>query len=141
MEENFAWVYLLAFFIIPLASMVPRMLRKRMKNKEKNLSQRTIPEKRQIQSNPEYSNESQIESSKFQPKNMLVLGELIRESKTFENIQKNTGLSNKELDFILGDLEENKMLKIHQKKGLLGIKIELYPTEKGIQKYHTYFEN
>jgi len=73
-------------------------------------------------------------------KKMLVLGNLVRDSNTFEKIQKNTTLGNKELDSILGDLEENNMLKVHQKKGLLGIKIELYPTDKGIQKYRTYFE-
>jgi len=136
-EESIAWISLLAIFLIPLASMVPRMLRKRMKNKEKNsiISQRIISEKRQSKTNSEYSKEIQIESSKFQPKNMLVLGELVRGSKTFGNIQKNTGLDNKELDEILEDLEKEGMLKVQQKKGLFGIKIELYPTDKGFKKY------
>lgn len=77
-------VSLLAIFIIP------RTLRKRMKNE----SQATIQEKRQIfQPNKYNYSRSQIESasSKLSDKNMLVLGELIRGSKTFENLQKKYG--------------------------------------------------
>jgi len=66
---------------------------------------------------------------------MLVLGEPIRGSKTFENLQKNTGLESMKLDEILKNLEKNELLKVQQKKGLLGIKIELHPTEKGLKEY------
>ena len=41
-EEIYAWGALLAIFIIPLASMAPRILRKVIKNKEGNLSRQTI---------------------------------------------------------------------------------------------------
>ena len=145
-EEIYAWVALLAIFIIPLASIAPRILRKIMKNKEKeeNLSQRTIiSEKRQFQSSNndnKYAQESEIKSSSsttLSAKNKLVLGELVRGANTFEKIQKNTKLSNKELDEILGNLEKNAMLQVQQKKGLLGIKIELYPTDKGFKKYYS----
>ena len=79
----------------------------------------------------------QIESSKPQTKNMLVLGVLNRGSKTFEHIQKNTGLDNKELDAILEDLENNGMLKVEQKQGLFGPKTELFPTDKGFKEYYS----
>ena len=71
------------------------------------------------------------EPPKPQTKSMLVLAELCRGANTFEKIQKNTGFDNKELNSILEDLEKNGMLKIHQKQGLFGPKVELYPTEKG----------
>ena len=46
-------------------------------------------------------------------------------------------MSNKELDTILEDLEKNGMLKVHQKQGLFGPKVELYPTDKGFKEYHS----
>ena len=42
---------------------------------------------------------------------MLVLGELHRGVKQFEDIQKNTGLTTNELDSILEDLENNGLMK------------------------------
>ena len=57
------------------------------------------------QESPSESFEPQIDRSKPQTKNNLVLGALNRGSKTFENIQKNTGLDNEELDTILEDLD------------------------------------
>ena len=70
-------------------------------------------------------------------KNRLVLGELNRGSNTFEKIQKNTGFENKELDSILQDLENDGMLRVEQKPGLLRPKIELFATEKGFKEYYS----
>ena len=70
-------------------------------------------------------------------KNMLVLGELNRGTKTFDNVQKNTGLTTEELDLILEDLEKKGLLKVHQKQGMFGTKIELYPTDKGMKEYYS----
>ncbi len=86
---------------------------------------------------------SQIESSsssspEFFKKEILVLWVLIRGSKTFGDIQKNTGMHSSELDKILENLEKNAMLQVQQKKELLGIKIELSPTEKGFKAYSSY---
>lgn len=134
MDHNFSWIYLLIFLIIPLARIIPRILaRKKMKNK----TSQTIQEKEFQPSFNEYTREPQREFSKSKNKNMLVLGELNRGSKSFESIQKNTGLNNKELDAILEDLEDKGMLKVHQKQGLFGPKIELYPTDKGFKEYYT----
>lgn len=127
MDPDFSWIYLLIFLMIPLARIIPRLLaRKRMKNSHSQ----TIQEKQFQPTFDEYS-------EKPQTKNMLVLGEINKGSKTFENIQKNTGLSNKELEEILEDLEKNDMLKVHQKQGLFGTKIELYPTDKGFKEYYS----
>jgi len=133
-DPNFSWIYLVIFLAIPLARIIPRLLARR---KMKNNSSQTVQERQFQPSFDEYSEKPQRESSKPQTKNMLVLGELHKGSKTFENIQKNTGLSNKELEEILDDLEKDGMLKVHQKQGLFGAKIELYPTDKGFKEYYS----
>jgi len=134
MDPDFSWIYLLIFLMIPLARIIPRLLARR---KMKNNTTQTIQEKQFQPSFDEYSEKPQREFSKPQTKNMLVLGELNKGSKTFENIQKNTGLNNKDLETILEDLEKDGMLKVHQKQGLFGTKIELYPTDKGFKEYYS----
>ena len=126
--------------MIPLARIIPRALA-RMRNKDN--STQTIQDEQFKPNINKYSEEShgfsepQREFSEPQTKNMLVLGEMHRGSKTFESIQKNTGLNNKELDNILEDLEKKGMLKVQHKQGLLGSKIELHPTEKGFKEYYS----
>ena len=133
MEPDFSWIYLIIFLIIPLARIIPRVLSRR---KMRDNMPQTIQEKKQSQpSFGEYSRTPQKEFSKPRTKNMIVLEELSRGSKTFESIQKNTGINDKELDTILEDLEKNGLLKVHQKQGLLGPKIELYLTDKGFKEY------
>jgi DNA-binding HxlR family transcriptional regulator len=68
---------------------------------------------------------------------MLVLGELHRGVKQFEDIQKNTGLTTEELNSILEDLENNGFMKAQQKSGLFGMKTELVPTDKGFKEYYS----
>jgi len=92
----------------------------------------------QFESNPtEFHQEPSKTSSKPQTKNMLVLGELHRGVNSFENIQKNTGLTNTELDSILEDLEKNGLMKTQQKQGMFGMKTELIPTDKGFKEYYS----
>ncbi|WP_316504507.1 hypothetical protein [Nitrosopumilus sp.] len=85
----------------------------------------------------EFSKKPKQEFTKPPTKNMLVLGELNRGTKTFANIQKNTSLTNNELDGILENLEKNGFLKVHHKQGMFGTKIELYPTDKGMKEYYS----
>ncbi len=75
--------------------------------------------------------------SKPQSKEMMVLGELNRGTKTFEGIKKNTGIDDDELNSILEDLENKGMMKVHQKQGMFGVKIELHPTDKGFSEYYS----
>ena len=133
MDPDFSWIYLIFFLIIPLARIIPRILRKK---RDKNPSQ-TIQEERFQSTFEEQPRKIQREFSKPQTKNMLVLGEVNKGTKTFEKILKNTGLNGKELDTILEDLEKNNMIKVQQKQGLLGTKIELYPTDKGFKEYYS----
>ena len=147
MEADFSWIYLIIFLMIPLARILPRVLKKL---KSGNSESQDIPQRQfesnfnryedqsdnQFESNPtEY--QEPPKSSKPQTKNMLVLGELHRGVKQFENIQKNTGLTTDELDSILEDLENNGLMKAQQKSGLFGMKTELIPTDKGFKEYYS----
>jgi len=70
-------------------------------------------------------------------KHLLVLEIMNRGAKKFEKIQKITGLRHDELVSILDDLEKKGMMKVEEKSGLFGSKIELYPTKKGIKEYYS----
>jgi len=147
MEADFSWMYLIIFLMIPLARIIPRILKKL---KSGNSESQEIPQ-RQFESNfnrYEDQSDKQFESnsteyqeppksSKPQTKNMLVLGELHRGIRQFENIQKNTGLTTEELNSILEDLENNGFMKAQQKSGLFGMKTELVPTDKGFKEYYS----
>ena len=147
MEADFSWIYLIIFLMIPLARILPRILKKL---KSGNSESQDIPQ-RQFESNfnrYEDQSDNQFESnsteyqeppksSKPQTKNMLVLGELHRGVKQFEDIQKNTGLTTDELNSILEDLENNGFMKAKQKSGLFGMKTELVPTDKGFKEYYS----
>jgi predicted Rossmann fold nucleotide-binding protein DprA/Smf involved in DNA uptake len=147
MEADFSWIYLIIFLMIPLARILPRVLKKL---KSGNSESQEIPQ-RQFESNfnrYEDQSDKQFESnsteyqepsksSKPQTKNMLVLGELHRGVKQFEDIQKNTGLTTEELNSILEDLENNGLMKAQQKSGLFGMKTELVPTDKGFKEYYS----
>ena len=147
MEADFSWIYLIIFLMIPLARILPRVLKKL---KSGNSESQDIPQ-RQFESNfnryedqsdnPFESNSTEYQeppkSSKPQTKNMLVLGELHRGVRLFENIQKNTGLTTEELNSILEDLENNGLMKAQQNSGLFGMKTELVPTDKGFKEYYS----
>ena len=51
--------------------------------------------------------------------------------------EKKLGIDNETLNSVLEDLENQKLMKVEQKQGLLGPKVELYPTEEGIKKYYS----
>ncbi len=137
-----AWIYLLFFLVIPLSRILPRLIRKW---KEKN---RGAPE--QFTQDPYQStNETITESSrktdredipremKPQTLDMLVLGELNRGIKNFNSIQRNLGIDSKPLEEALQSLENQGLMKIQHKQGLLGPKIELTPTDKGFKKFYS----
>ena len=133
MEPDFSWIYLIIFLIIPLARIIPRFLARRKMKKTADYSQ----ERQRSYYHDQVSSENYNDQSKSETEEMRVLGEITRGTKTFEKIQKNTGIDAKELDKILGNLEKNKMLTVNKKQGLLGPKIELFPTDKGYSKYHS----
>ena len=142
MTEHFYWIWAI-FFIIPLVSIIRRYLRKRnMQNFSKsseqyhqmqfqtNLSEIETPKRNFLEPEPE-------PESKPETKDMQVLGELNRGVKNFEEIQKITGLERDELVSILKDLEKRRLIKVEEKSGLFGRKVELYLTDKGFKKYYS----
>jgi predicted component of type VI protein secretion system len=133
-DPNFSWIYIIIFLAIPLARIIPRILAKR--GIGKNFTQpQNEPQSSFVENRFNMQERPEMAPSKPVSKNQLVLGALNRGSKTFENLQKNTGLTSEELDSVLGDLEKNGLLKVVHKQGLFGPKTELYPTEKGFKDY------
>ena len=131
MDPNFSWIYLIFFLAIPLARIIPRIIARRRTNNPDQKFQNNFESKQ------EQTTEFKPEKSRPKTKNMLVLGELNRGTKTFEGVQKNTGLDTDELNKILENLEGQGLLKVQQKQGLFGEKIELHPTEKGFREYYS----
>ncbi|WP_067960394.1 winged helix-turn-helix transcriptional regulator [Nitrosopumilus sp. Nsub] len=66
-----------------------------------------------------------------EPKDVIVLGSIRRGKKKFSNIQNETRISPEELNSILEQLENNGFIRVEEKKGWFGKKIELKITDKG----------
>ena len=66
-----------------------------------------------------------------EPKDVIVLGSIRRGKKKFSNIQNETKITSEELNSILEDLENKGYIKVEEKKGWFGGKIELKITENG----------
>ena len=141
-HDGFAWIYLVFFLVIPLSRILPRLIRKW---KEKN---RGAPEQftqKPFQSTSETITESPRKTDredipgemKPQTLDMLVLGELNRGVKNFNSIQRNLGIDSKPLEEALQSLENQGLMKIQHKQGLLGPKTELIPTDKGFKKFYS----
>ena len=131
MDPSFSWIYLIFFLAIPLARIIPRIIAKR---------RMTNPDSRfqnNFESRQEVIPQIKPENPKPKTKKMLVLGELNNGTKTFEKVQKNTGLDVEELNKVLEQLETQGLIKVQQKQSLFGLKIELYPTEKGFKEYYS----
>ena len=144
-EEGFSWIYLI-FFLIPLARIVPRLVRKWRKGKDVDENQfiQSKPEIEKMPDSFERTNsfekiepfEKPKSDNKPQNKEMQVLGELNKGVKDFNKIQKNLGISNQELESILKDLEDQGLMKVVKRGGIVGTKVELYPTDEGFKRYH-----
>lgn len=133
MANDFTWIYLL-FFLIPLARIVPRLIRKykgKYQDESGSFPKNTSYEKDKTDT---------VQNTKTttpQTNSTMVLGELNRGIKKYESIQRNTGLDSKELDSILEDLEKRGLMKVIRKQGILGPKVELHPTNEGFKKYYS----
>jgi len=156
MTEHFYWIWAI-FFIIPFISIIRRYLRKRntqnfSKSPEQyhemqfqtNSSKIETPRRNLLEPEPEPKLEPEPEPKlepkpepKHKTKDMRVFEVLNHGVGNFEKIQEITGLKHDELVSILEDLEKRGMMKVEEKSGLLGSKIELYPTKKGINEYYS----
>ena len=148
MEENYSWIYLLIFLIIPLARIVPRLLRRA--GLKENISARPESPRGnffQESSSPDTFRESSSSdnfqesprreefSTKNWPKEKIVLGLLLTNIKKFEEIQKKGNLSTNNLDTILQDLEKKGLMQPVEKTGPFGKSIQLRITEKGAAEF------
>lgn len=140
-ENGFVWIYLI-FLLIPLARILPRLIKK-WKIKNSGTPQQPFDNQLQVSNNT--ISESSRETFKAQPQrelkpkstDMLVLGELNHGTKNFDVLQKRLGIDNETLNSVLEDLENQGLMRVEQKQGLLGPKVELYPTEEGVKKYYS----
>ena len=148
MEENYSWIYLLIFLIIPLARIVPRLLRRA--GLKENISARPESPRGnffQESSSPDTFRESSSSdnfqesprreefSTKNWPKEKIVLGLLLTNITKFEEIQKKGNLSTNNLDTILQDLEKKGLMQPVEKTGPFGKSIQLRMTEKGAAEF------
>jgi len=140
MTEHLYWIWAI-FFIIPLVSIIRRYLRKRnMQNFSKSSEQYHEMQFKTNSSRIETPRRNLLEPEpepKHKTKDMQVFEVLNYGAGNFEKIQEITGLKHDELVSILEDLEKRGMMKVEEKSGLLGSKIELYPTKKGIKEYYS----
>ena len=64
-------------------------------------------------------------------KEVIILGAIKAGINKFEKIQKIRHIDPKEVESILEQLEKKELVQVEEKKGVLGIKIEIKVTEKG----------
>ncbi len=69
-----------------------------------------------------------------EPKDIIVLGAIKHGIKKFDKIQKITQTDEKELNLILEQLEKKGFIRVEEKKGWFGTKIEIISTEKGAKE-------
>ena len=155
-DGEFFWIYLI-FFAIPLARIIPRLIRK-WQNKDKSSTQKQFNQNLQkweqkssgrgnfFEKIKSFETTESFEKPKSSDtpesfekpivKDMKVLGEINKGVKDFNQIQKNVNISNKELEEILKNFEDEGLMRVIKKEGVIGGKIELHPTEKGFRKFN-----
>ena len=154
MEENYSWIYLLIFLIIPLARILPRVLKRvglkqnistRPESPRENFFQESSPDRFQ-ESSPDRFQESSPDnfeesarkeefSTKNWSKEKIVLGLLMTNISKFEELQERANLSTNNLDAILQDLEKKRLMMPVEKSSPFGKSIQLKITEKGAAEF------
>ena len=149
MEIDYSWIFLLIFLIIPLARILPRIL-KRTGFKE-NISARLESPRENFFKESDYADnfkesdyadnfkESPPTKEEFSTRNWstekIVLGLLMSDISKFEELQKRGNLSANNLDRILQNLEKKGFMTPVEKSGPFGTSIQLKITEKGASEF------
>ena len=68
-------------------------------------------------------------------KETVVLGVISRGTSKFDRISQESNVEPKDLELILKKLENSGLIKVDEKKGWLGTKIEINPTENGYKEF------
>ena len=146
MEENFSWIYLLIFLIIPLARILPRIF-KRGDLKKKLSARLESPRENFFKESDSANNFEELPSreespptkeefsTKDWPKEKIVLGLLMTSISKFEDLQKRGNLSTNNLDRILQNLEKNGFMTPVEKSAPFGKSVQLKITEKGAREF------
>ena len=133
MADHFYWFWLI-FLMIPLSRIILRYIRKRNNPDYNKSSEKRVG----MQFERTNTTERPVRNlARPETKDMLVLGELNRGVKKFEKIQKITGLEHDELISIFDDLEKRGLMRVEEKSGPFGPKVELYATDKGFKEYYS----
>ena len=136
--ESWQWIFVF-FAILMAARVIPRIMKRQKMNFQRSdvgTNDQTFLNEPKMQpfvkeaKEPTFGKEAKPES-----KEMMVLGQINRGYKTFGEIRKKTGFDSEDLNSILEDLEKRGLMKVQKIKGLVGIKVELLPTEKGYREY------
>jgi len=135
MTDHFYWIWLI-FLMIPLVRVIQRYIRKRNNPDYYTSSEKSVG--MQLEKTSTNTIEKPVRNlTRPETKDMLVLGELNRGVKSFEKIQKIIGLKRDELISILDDLEKRGLMRVEEKSGPFGPKVELYATDKGFKEYYS----
>ena len=70
-------------------------------------------------------------------KETVVLGVISRGISKFDKISRELNVEPKELELILHKLEDSGLIKVDEKKGWSGTKIEINPTEEGYREFES----
>ena len=68
-------------------------------------------------------------------KETVVLGMISRGHSKFDKISQEAKIEPRELELILQKLESSGLIKVEEKKGWLGTKIDIKPTEEGYREF------
>ncbi len=135
MSDHFYWIWLI-FLMIPLVRVIQGYIRKRNNPNYNKSSEKRV--EMQLEKTSTNTIEKPVRNlTRPETKDMLVLGELNRGVKNFDKIQKIIGLERDELISILDDLEKRGLMRVEEKSGPLGPKVELYATDKGFKEYYS----
>ena len=149
MEIDYSWIFLLIFLIIPLARILPRIL-KRTGFKENISARLESPRENFFKESDSADNFKESDSAdnfkesppteeEFSTRNWstekIVLGLLMSDISKFEELQKRGNLSTNNLDRILQNFEKKGFMTPVEKSGPFGTSIQLKITEKGIREF------
>ena len=152
MEIDYSWIFLLIFLIIPLARILPRILKRtgfkenlsaRLESPRENFFKESdsannfeeIPSREELPSREESPPTEEEFSTKDWSKEKIVLGLLMTSISKFEDLQKRGNLSTNNLDRILQNLEKKGFMTPVEKSGPFGTSIQLKITEKGASEF------
>ena len=151
MEIDYSWIFLLIFLLIPLARILPRILKRtgfkenisaRLDNPRGNFFKESfssdnfkeLPSREESPSREELPNREEF-STKNWSSEKIVLGLLMTNISKFEELQKRGNLSTNNLDRILQNFEKKGFMTPVEKSGPFGKSIQLKITEKGAREF------